>query len=177
MHVSWRLVLVASLVLAAVGSLVSADAPAAEAPDARALPTAVPSPALTPEEVVGTQLAALSANVAIPERIAACYRFASPANRNHTGPLERFAQLFASPKYRVMLDARSFLIGKAIRHESEAYLLVTMVDGRGELSLFRFFLTKESKPPYADCWMTDSVIRLEPLTPPEPPSPEKTPAI
>ncbi len=123
------------------------------------------------------QHSALSANAPIPKRIESCYRFASPANRDHTGPIERFARLFDSPDYRVMLEAQRFLVGKAIRNGKEAYLLVTMVDARGELALFRFFLTKESKPPYADCWMTDSVVRLQLPAPPEPPRPEHSPAI
>ena len=176
-HTTRHFASLAALALTAVGSIAIVAAPSAELPATRPLPNAVPSPQLTPEDVVRLQLAALSADAAVPERIKSCYRFASPANRAHTGPIERFARLFESPGYHAMLDAHRFLVGKAIRNGNDAYLLATMVDDRGELSLFRFFLSKQSEPPYADCWMTDTVIRLQLLAPPEPPRPEKSPAI
>lgn len=177
MHTQRHLASLVALALVAAGSIVIAAAPSTESPAPRPLPNAVPSPQLTPEDVVRLQLTALSADVAVPERIKMCYRFASPANRAHTGPLDRFARLFESPDYHVMLDAHRFLVGKAIRDGNDAYLLATMVDERGKLSLFRVFLSKQSEPPYADCWMTDTVIRLQPFTPPEPPRQEKSPAI
>jgi hypothetical protein len=141
------------------------------------LPDESPSPKLTPEQVVGVQLAALTADAPESDRIAACYRFASPANRAHTGPIEKFATLFELPGYRTMLDARRYLVGKAIVKGDEAYLLATMVDRDGDVALFRFFLSKQKDPPNRDCWMTDTVIRLERLAPPAPPRPKETAAI
>jgi Domain of unknown function (DUF4864) len=134
-----------------------------------------PSPQLAPEDVVRTQLNTLSADGPIPERIKNCYRFASPANREHTGPVERFGRMLKSPSYDVMLRAHWFLVGKSIQQGNEAHLLVTIVDNQGQLALFRFFLSKQVDPPYADCWMTDSVLRLTPPPATPPPTPPIAP--
>jgi hypothetical protein len=170
-----RLAVSCALLLTLFASMAPAEAPLAPAP--RPLPDQAPAPELSPEDVARFQLAALSADAAVPERIAACYRFASPDNRDHTGPIDKFAKLFDLPSYRVMLSARRYLVGKAIRDKDEAYLLVTMVDDRGELAMFRFFLSKQNKAPYAGCWMTDSVIRLRTPEPEESRQREQTPAI
>ena len=65
----------------------------ASAPAASADPLAedlVPDPALTPEQVVRIQLEALRNNDAGDRGIAVAFRFASPGNRQNTGPLPRF---------------------------------------------------------------------------------------
>lgn len=130
---------------------------------------AKPSPELSPEDVVQKQMQALSAAGPVAERIDRCYRFASPANREHTGPIERFSAMVQGPAYQALLDATHFLVGRATRQKNEAYLLVTTVDAAGELTLFRFFLSKQEKAPYAGCWMTDAVIRVGAMKPPAEP--------
>lgn len=137
------------------------------------------SPQLAPEEVARKQMEALSAAGPVEARIDQCYRFASPANRTYTGPLNRFSAMVQSPEYQALLNARHFLVGRATQRQNEAHLLVTTVDAAGELTLFRFFLSKQALAPYADCWMTDAVIRLGAVKPPEKPRqpPAENPSI
>jgi Domain of unknown function (DUF4864) len=120
-----------------------------------------PSLQLSAEDVVRAQMSALSGEGAVRKRIERCYRFASPANREHTGPIEHFAQMVQAPQYAPLLNAKHFLVGQATREKDEAFLLVTATDSAGELMLFRFFLSKQAKAPYEGCWMTDAVIRVD----------------
>ncbi|MSV29914.1 MAG: hypothetical protein EXQ52_14390 [Bryobacterales bacterium] len=58
-----------------------------------------PGPALTPAEVVRTQITALRNNDK-PRKdagIATAFRFASPGNRAATGPLDRFILMVKGP--------------------------------------------------------------------------------
>ena len=50
-------------------------------------------PSLSPREVVAVQIQALRGDAGSGEGIAACFRFASPANRQHTGPVMRFVHM------------------------------------------------------------------------------------
>jgi hypothetical protein len=63
-----------------------------------------PSPELLPEDVVKIQLNALKHNDEKNHGIAIAYRFASPENRLHTGPLERFIRMLHNPLYAPMLN-------------------------------------------------------------------------
>ena len=120
-----------------------------------------PSPELTPEQVIGHQIRALSADGEIRDRIEHCYRFASPSNRRYTGPIDKFEKMIQSPEYRVLLDARKFLVGRALVESPDlVHLLLTVVDKDGNLVCFRCFLTKQTAPPYQGCWMTDTVVRF-----------------
>ena len=154
---------------AASASLAANDAPLA----ADAQPA--PSPKLSPEDVVRLQLSALSAPGPIETRVDRCYLFASPENRTHTGPIKRFAAMIQAPKYAVLLDAKHFLVGRATVNGREAHLLLTVVDPKGNLSLFRCFLSKQTAAPYADCWMTDAVLRVGEVNPPPNPKPPAQP--
>ncbi|HEX4413281.1 MAG TPA: DUF4864 domain-containing protein [Lacipirellulaceae bacterium] len=121
---------------------------------------AEPSSQLSAEDVVRAQMSALAGEGAVMKRIERCYRFASPANREHTGPIEHFAQMVRAPQYASLLAAKHFLVGKASQEKDSAFILVTTIDPAGELTLFRFFLSKQTKSPFAGCWMTDAVIRV-----------------
>lgn len=134
-----------------------------------------PSPQLAPEDVISRQVAALSTAGQMPSRIERCYRFASPANRVHTGPMQRFENMIRSPSYSPLLEARRFLVGRAVKNGREAHLLLTVVDSQGRLSLFRCFLSKQSDAPYAECWMTDAVLRAREVAPPQGPPPPAQP--
>ncbi len=147
------------IVLASAGAIVAPHSLPADEP-AQPMADAQPAPKLSPEDVVRAQMKSLSAAGSVQTRIDRCYRFASPANRAHTGPIQRFATMIQSPKYAVLLNAKHFLVGRAMQNGREAHLLLTVVDANGNLSLFRCFLSKQTAAPYADCWMTDAVIRV-----------------
>src|SRR5262245_38378165 len=169
-----RLLLACAFVIIASGVKLTAD----ETPRAAA-DTMKPAPRLSPEDVVRWQMNALSAPGSIDARIERCYRFASPANRTHTGPIKRFSAMVRAPKYAVLLDAKHFLIGRPMVNGREAHLLLTVVDAQGNLSLFRCFLSKQTAAPYVDCWMTDAVLRVGEANAPQnpPPAAQPTPTI
>lgn len=120
--------------------------------------TLQPHPSLTPQQVVDFQLTALKQ--ASDEGISATFRFASPANRRMTGPLSRFSQLFDASQYRPMLENRGTEIKLVSNDGFTAELLAGVVDKAGDLHWYRFRLSKQSKSPYENCWMTDAVISV-----------------
>ena len=151
----------------------AAATPAAKGQPA-ADPIGKPSPVLSPEDVVRKQMQSLTGAGSVAQRIEGCYRFASPANRQHTGPIERFSAMVQAPLYQALLNSKHYLIGRVTQQEGGAYLLVSTVDPAGELSLFRFFLSKQAVAPYQDCWMTDVVTRVGTMKIPEKPRDAKT---
>lgn len=147
----------ASLTLIAV---LLATAPFAEADDRPA-----PSADYSPGEVVGIVLRAL----ATPDRpepeagIETTFRFASPANRAQTGPLERFKQLVRNPVYAPLLGHERAIRGDMRVSGDRASERVRVIADDGTRADFAFVLTR--RPADADCagcWMTDAVIRLQP---------------
>lgn len=128
-----------------------------------------PAPRLTPADVVGIVLTALQHNDdPTPDAgIATTFEFASPANRIETGPLERFALLLKNPAYRPMLGFRSATRGRVEIDGNHARERVVLVGKDGSQVTYVFLLTKQADGPYANCWMTDGVIRQrEPAPPP-----------
>lgn len=117
-----------------------------------------PSPTLTPQEVVTFQLSALGQGS--EAGISATYRFASPENRQLTGPLTRFARLFDFPKYQPMLKHRGAEIKLISNDGFTAKLLAGVVDQSGELHWYRFRLSRQTQSPYENCWMTDAVLSV-----------------
>ncbi len=127
-----------------------------------------PDPALSPSEVVGIVLRALQHNDDPHPNagIETTFAFTSPANREETGPLERFALLVKNPAYRTMLDFRSVhrdainVVGMRARQR------VVIIGRSGERATYMFLLSKQRDEPYLNCWMTDGVIRQEDPEPP-----------
>lgn len=132
------------------------------------LPTA-PNPSLTPEMVVRVQLEALRGNDEGDSGIATCFRFSSPANRELTGPLDRFAQMLKEGIYRVMLNHASAEFGPPRVRENSAEQPVLLTDPSGDRWLFLFRLSRQEGGEYDGCWMTDSVMFVPPDQAPEPP--------
>ncbi len=122
---------------------------------------AIPSPELTPDQVVRIQLEALRGNDARDSGIEVTFRFASPANRASTGPLPRFARMIKSG-YAAMLEFESVrygpveTIGRFARQRVE-------LSGPGGVTAYEFILERQQGGEFAGCWMTSSV-----LTEPEP---------
>ena len=131
----------------------------------------LPNPALAPEEVVRLQLQSLRDFRDDDSAILQCFVLASPANREATGPLGRFAAMVRNPKYVALVDCESELVGKTIIRGDRATVLVTVVDPQQRASLFRFFLSKQTDEPFRNCWMTDAVVAAETAEPPAPPPP------
>ncbi len=136
----------------------SADAPAVSlSQTARAEQAATPSPILTPEQVVRIQLEALRNNSPDGEGFEISYRFASPSNKAHTGPLPRFAHMIENGVYSLMLtyNQAAYLpmevMGRAARQRVTLY-------GDGRATTFTFYLSLQTGSTCSGCWMTEAVM-------------------
>ncbi len=129
---------------------------------AQAAPDLTPTPGLSPSDVVRYQLEALQHNddPAPDTGIAKVFRFASPANKEVTGPFGHFAQIVRSPAYAVLLNARSTAIASAKIEANRAEVTAKVVSRSGLESSFVFILSKQTEGELRDCWMTDSVLQV-----------------
>ena len=117
----------------------------------------MPRPGLSPGEVIRIQLEALRHNDDEDRGIAVAFRFASPANREHTGPLPRFVRMIKQGPYALMLDFHEASHGRVEVREEVARQRVTLTGARSRVSYW-FYLSRQSKAPFAGCWMTDAVF-------------------
>lgn len=159
---SIRVWFVAVFLCSALG-VCNAPALAQESAGATAAPLGealVPDPALSPADVIRIQLEALRNNDEQDRGIAVAFRFASPANRANTGPLARFIPMIKQGPYALMLDFRDATYGPVETVADRARQRVTLTGAR-ETMTYWFHLSRQSEPPYVDCWMTDSVF-IEP---------------
>jgi hypothetical protein len=122
-----------------------------------------PSPELSPRKVVQLQVEALGANDEPYEDagIEAAFNFASPANKRATGPLERFRTLFDTPAYGPMIDHKGATYSAAQVEGRMAQMGVILTVEDDEQVGYLFQLSKQTDPPFEDCWMTDAVVRVE----------------
>jgi hypothetical protein len=129
--------------------------------DGRRIPAKLPSPALSPDEVVRIQVAALQHyNEPTPNAgIWLAFQFASPANRQVTGPYGHFLQLIKSPANAPFLHAQSVRFHPPRQTASQAEEQVDLTDERGTTTEWRFLLSKQRGSSFANCWMTDGVQR------------------
>src|SRR5262245_17073737 len=122
-----------------------------------ALPQFEPNPDLSPEEVVKIQVEALQNNDDLDRGIEITFKFASPANKQMTGPLYRFKQLVKDPVYRPMLNHKLAEYGPMQITDGVAAQRVTIIESNGQATVYLFALSKQSGPSCEGCWMTDSV--------------------
>jgi hypothetical protein len=122
-----------------------------------------PNPNLTPEQVVKFQLDALRHNdePTSDTGIERSFRFASPSNRLVTGPLAHFSEIVHSPAYSALLNSQSSEIRGAQVKEGEARIYTNVISANGAHLDFLFILSRQTEGDYRDCWMTDSVMKLE----------------
>lgn len=120
-----------------------------------------PSPDLSPAEVVRLQVDALGDNDAphADAGIEAAFRFASPANKRATGPLERFRLLFETEAYGPMLDHDGAQYSAVQQTDTQARMGVMLSTESGPVG-YVFRLSKQTQAPHQDCWMTDGVRRV-----------------
>ena len=116
----------------------------------------VPKPAFSPGDVIRIQLEALRHNDEQDRGIAVAFLFASPTNRANTGPLPRFIGMIKEGPYALMLDFREAIYGPMETISDRARQRVTLTGVRASITYW-FYLSRQSEPPYVDCWMTDAV--------------------
>lgn len=156
-------VIAATLLVGGLPPRAAASASPSAVPLAMVAPTdslPQPTPDLAPAQVVRLQVEAL-ANNDTPRAnagIETAFRFASPANKRATGPLERFQMLFDTPTYGPMIDHASaqYSAPQVNGRTAQVGAILTTKDGERVGYLFR--LSKQAEGPYEACWMTDAVI-------------------
>ena len=124
-----------------------------------------PDPQLTPREVVAIQLHALKSPGKEDQGITTCFEFASPSNRQSTGPLPRFLKMVKSPPYGTLVEHHSARVLRVEADDTRGLVLVQIIDRQMQPGAFLFALSKQNEDPYKGCWMTDSVVPV-----PVPPS-------
>ena len=163
------LVVVLATGLAALETDAPATAPVATAP-ATTQSAAKPSPTLSPVEVVAIVVEAMKNNGADDGGIATAFEFASPSNKEQTGPLARFIPLVKSPAYAPMLTCAAIEMGRGDVDGNVARQFVKLTGADGVARVYVFILSKQTDAPYTDCWMTDGVMPVPPAGgEPEPP--------
>lgn len=120
----------------------------------------LPQASYSPEQVVQAQVESVREAVNNPAALLICYSFASPSNRQLTGPFERFAEMVTTEPYRQLGVCQDFQVGSAVMDGSTATVLVSALAENGQGSAFVFVLSKQQEAPYRDIWMTDGVFPL-----------------
>jgi Domain of unknown function (DUF4864) len=123
----------------------------------------VPRPEVSPEQVVLYQVDSLRQND-IPKAdagIERAFRFASPSNKEVTGPLEKFVQILKGPVYSPMLNnISSSIVGCEVKGD-QARVAVRIVSADGRQLTYVFVLSRQGEGDFTNCWMTDGVAPLK----------------
>ena len=121
-----------------------------------------PDASLTPEQVARIQVEALGRNdLPYPDRgIEITWNFASPNNKNATGPLARFKRMIHTPQYEPLVSHRGAQYENAWIEGDRAGLDVIVLSREGRFVGYRFTLSRQAGGPCGGCWMTDGVARF-----------------
>jgi hypothetical protein len=126
-------------------------------------PAAAPSPSLSPADVVLAQLGGLQREPhdgdGYGAGLAQAWEFASPGNREATGPLPRFAGMLRDEAYRGLLGHRAVQLGPVLEEGGQAQVEVLVITADDRTEGYTWVLGRQSDPPWAGCWMTDGVVR------------------
>ena len=123
----------------------------------------LPSASLSPADVVRIQVLALQhVNEPTPNAgIWTAFQFASPANRQVTGPYGHFLQVIKSQSNQPFLHARSVRFYPVQQTGAHAEQEVGLTDQSGRTTRWLFSLTKQGEGQFENCWMTDGVTPVE----------------
>src|SRR4051812_33213541 len=101
------LVIVVACAWLALSFASASPKPKGEPPPPASTTRPVPSPDLAPQDVVKTVMDALRNNDEKDTGIRITFSFASPGNREFTGPIDRFIAMVKDPAYAPMLNHKS----------------------------------------------------------------------
>lgn len=121
---------------------------------------ATPDPEFGPDDVIALQLDALSTNddPFDDAGVLTAYNFASPANRRHTGPRDRFVAMVTSPQYAPLVDHVEAVSGPVDRAANYAEQRVTVTGPAGRTRTYTFGVSVQATGPFRGCWLTDRVV-------------------
>ena len=122
-----------------------------------------PTPDLQPGEVVEIVINALANNDApFPDAgIETTFNFASPTNKENTGPLTRFTTLVKGPVFGQMVNHRDSTLSEVVREGDYALRLVQIIDANYETFYYAFRLKRQQEGDLAGMWLTEAVWPLE----------------
>lgn len=123
--------------------------------------TATPSIDKTPESIVRTVVEALRLNDNDDSGIATVYCFASPGNKQMTGPIERFTGMIKSG-YGDMLNHSDSEFDSIEIRDDVALQPVWLTTPGGSVVGYLFRLGKQSDGEFAGMWMTEAVYKIDP---------------
>ena len=122
----------------------------------------MPSPDLSAEEVISVLIEALQQNDPQDLGIEVIFHFASPENKLATGKLNNFKQQVKNPLFQPMLNFVNGKTSELVTDGSQAQQILVIADEPGLEVGYLFTLSKQTDPPFQDCWMTDSIRRVKP---------------
>lgn len=126
-----------------------------------AQPAVLPSPELSPEDVVSIQLKALSDAENDPNTnsgIARVWAFAHPSNKIVTGPIQRFTKMLKSPAYRALIGHRSHFLRRVKLTDDKAHFAIKVTSSDGTLFGYSWHLGKVGRGDNQGMWMTTGVM-------------------
>lgn len=119
----------------------------------------MPSPSLSPEDVVEIQLLGLkltkgdSGSLEMQQ----VWAFAHPSNKAMTGPLARFARLFDMPSYRPLLGHTAHQIIRLAERDDMVQMRVQITASDSQSYVYLWVVGRAQAGPEAGSWMTLSV--------------------
>lgn len=121
-----------------------------------------PTPSLSPKDVIKVQVNALADNDSpFPDAgVEAAFSFASPANKEQTGPLPKFKRMLHAQQYGPMINHVDAEYGLFERDGDKASQVVTLTTSDDDRVAYEFQLSLQEGNKHDGCWMTDSVYRL-----------------
>jgi hypothetical protein len=122
----------------------------------------MPSPDLSPQEVIGLIMESLRQNDKENTGIETTFNFASPANKQAAGPLVNYINQVKNPLFQPILNFTSYKTSNLVSDGGCAQQIIITRNEDGADSGFLLTLTKQDTGVYTDCWMIDSVRRVNP---------------
>ena len=126
----------------------------------------LPNPNLGPDQVIRTVVEALHNHNSPTTNagIFTIYQFASPANRQNTGPYGKFLRLVKLPEFALLLARGDTTYGPLALAGDHAEQQVNIHLDDGRSAQFRFVVSRQTSQQTqgrcAGCWMVDQVIPI-----------------
>jgi hypothetical protein len=89
------------------------------------------------------------------------FRFASPGNKESTGPLPRFIELVKNPVYLPMIDHTNAEYGRPKSEDGREMIPVLLTARDGGKAAYVFMVGQHEVGECEGCWMTEGVHRIQ----------------
>ena len=127
----------------------------------------MPTPELTPGDVVEIQLQALKNNDDTDEGIERAFNFISSYFSKDENSLRTFTNIVKSEDFQAILNYADVEKSPVRYHYHTAFQMVEVSDKNKRKVVFLFTLKRHHDDPYKGCWMTESVQKIKEDKPPD----------